>query len=63
MFCIAIPSSSILSLIPLCYEMVPREKTISCTFINLIENIQEYNMERTMLLWETGTQTNRHLYK
>ena len=45
------------------YETIPKKETISCVFIDLIENIQEYNMERTMLLWETGTQTNRHLYK
>jgi len=28
------------------YEMTSKKKTISCTFINLIENIQEYNMEK-----------------
>jgi len=27
----------------LCYEMTPKKKTISHTFINLIENIKEYN--------------------
>jgi len=26
-----------------CYEVAPKEKTISCAFINLMENIQEYN--------------------
>jgi len=29
-----------------CYEMVPKKETISCTFINLVGNIQEYNMEK-----------------
>jgi len=26
-----------------CYEMVPRKETISCIFLNLVDNIQEYN--------------------
>ena len=27
-----------------CYETVPKEETISYTFINLMGNIQEYNI-------------------
>ena len=27
-----------------CYETTPKKETISCIFINLMENIQEYNM-------------------
>ena len=26
------------------YKMTPRKENISCMFINLIENIQEYNV-------------------
>jgi len=26
-----------------CYEMVPRKKTISHIFLNLVDNIQKYN--------------------
>ena len=29
-----------------CYEMVPKEETIFHMFINLMGNIQEYNMEK-----------------
>ena len=34
---------NILWIYTLCYEMVSRKDTISCVFINLVENIQEYN--------------------
>jgi len=30
----------------LCYEMTPKKKTISHTFVNLIENIQKHNAEK-----------------
>jgi len=30
----------------LCYEITPKKETISHTFINLIENIKEYNIEK-----------------
>jgi len=30
------------------YETTSRKENISCTFINLIENIQEYNAEKNI---------------
>ena len=30
----------------LCYEMTSKKKTISCIFINLMGNTQEYNAEK-----------------
>jgi len=27
-----------------CYEIVPRKETIFCIFLNLVDNIQEYNI-------------------
>jgi len=28
------------------YKMISKKKTISCIFINLMENIQEYNVRK-----------------
>jgi len=29
-----------------CYEIVPKKETISCTFVNLVENMQKYKKKK-----------------
>jgi len=36
-----------------CYKTVPRKKTISCVFLNLVDNIQEYNTGGISIVWES----------
>ena len=45
---ISSPVLSLFSYFSLCYKITPKKETISHTFINLMENIQEYNVGKIM---------------